>query len=70
MCGEKINVRGCRFSGAVRNLTISNNKFIDCAYNSGAKGAMILTVRIIGNQFESDGREPVISKSVRALIIE
>lgn len=71
-------------SGAVRNLTISNNKFIDCAYNSGAKGAMILieptnsaddlpvhdTVRIIGNQFESDGREPVISKSVRALIIE
>lgn len=71
-------------SGAVKNLTISNNKFIDCAYNRGAKGAMILieptnstddfpvhdTIRIIGNRFESDGREPVVSKSVRALIVE
>ena len=71
-------------SGAVKDLTISNNRFIDCAYNNGSKGAVILieptnsaddepvheTIRIISNRFESEGREPVISKSVRNLIVE
>ena len=69
-------------SGAVKDLTISNNRFIDCAYNNGSKVAVILieptnsaddepvheTIRIISNRFESEGREPVISKSVRNLM--
>ena len=71
-------------SGAVKDLTISNNRFIDCAYNSESKGAMILieptnstdeipvhgTIRIVSNHFESEGREPVKHKSVKNLIFE
>lgn len=67
-------------SGAVRDLTIENNRFIDCSY-SAVKNAVILieptntvedepvhdTIRIISNKFESEGREPVVSKSVRSL---
>ncbi len=70
-------------SGAVRNLTIENNRFIDCSY-SAAKNAVILieptntvedtpvhdTIRIISNKFESEGRKPVVSKSVRSLITD
>ncbi|MCQ2149906.1 MAG: right-handed parallel beta-helix repeat-containing protein [Bacteroidales bacterium] len=71
-------------SGAVKNLTITDNRFIDCAYNDGAKNAVILiepsntaedapvhdTIRIISNHFESEGRKPVVSHSVRALITD
>lgn len=71
-------------SGAVKDLTICNNRFIDCAYNNGSKGATILieptntieeapvhgTIRIISNQFESEGKEPVVYKSVRNLVFE
>lgn len=65
-------------------MTICNNRFIDCAYNNGSKGAAILieptntideapvhgTIRIISNQFESDGKEPIVYKSVRELVFE
>ncbi len=71
-------------SGAVNDLTISSNRFVDCAYNNESKGAMILieptnstdelpvhgTIRIVSNHFESDGKEPIIYKSVRNLIFE
>ena len=71
-------------SGAVKDLTISNNRFVDCAYNNGSKGAMILieptnttdeapvheNIKILGNQFESEGREPVVYKSVGNLVVE
>lgn len=70
-------------SGAVKDLTIENNRFIDCAYN-GVKNAVILieptntvedapvhdTIRIVSNRFESEGRVPVVSKSVRSLITD
>ncbi len=67
-------------SGAVKDLTIEGNRFIDCAYNSGA---VILieptntvddapvhgTVRIISNSFESEGRERLVHKSVENLVL-
>lgn len=68
-------------SGAVKDLTISGNRFIDCAYNSGAMilveptntvedGPVHGTIRIVSNQFESEGVEPVVYKSVGNLVIE
>lgn len=70
-------------SGAVKDLTIENNTFIDCAYNNASRGAMILveptntveevpvhgTIRIISNRFESEGKEPVVYKSVENLVL-
>ena len=71
-------------SGAVKDVTISNNRFIDCAYNGSPGGAVISieptntvdslpvhgTIRILNNSFETPGKVPVYSKSVKNLVFE
>lgn len=68
-------------SGAVKDLTITGNRFIDCAYNHGAMvlieptntcedGPVHGTIRILSNRFESEGIDPVRSKSVGNLVTD
>lgn len=68
-------------SGAVKDVTIQDNHFIDCAYNDGA--AIYIdptnedtslpvhgTIRIVGNAFEPDGRVLMRLNSVENLIVD
>ena len=71
-------------SGAVKDVLIENNRFIDCAYNGSPGGAVISieptntvdsspvhgTIRITDNYFDLKGKVPVYSKSVANLVFE
>lgn len=73
-------------SGAVRDVLIRNNRFIDCARNGGHHGAVISIeptnrtddpacpvhsgIKIIGNSFETWGNDPVYAYSAGDVLME
>lgn len=73
-------------SGAVKDVTITGNTFIDCGFNGSPGNAVIAIqptntiidpenpvhtgIRIINNKFLSPEKEPVYAKSVGGLIFE
>lgn len=73
-------------SGAVKDVLIRNNSFIDCARNGGHHGAVISIeptnrtddpacpvhsgIKIIGNRFETWGNDPVYAYSAGDVLME